>query len=203
MLAPFLLLGFESAADTLTIPRLKKKLLMPPLKGETLAWAIPQGSALTLVCPTRWYFEPDIGTDAPDAVSSFKVLPGSVTVQGVVDRGYLWLKEFPRRWLIVLLCYFSFLLCNMDHVNMSISILPMSREFNWSPATVGLVQSSFFWGYLLTQIAGGIWADKVGGKRVLGLGVVLWSIATILTPITVRITSAFLVYNIKARARCS
>jgi ACS family sodium-dependent inorganic phosphate cotransporter len=91
----------------------------------------------------------------------------------------------------------------MDHVNMSISILPMSREFNWSPATVGLVQSSFFWGYLLTQIAGGIWADKVGGKRVLGLGVVLWSIATILTPIAVRITSAFLVYNIKARARCS
>jgi ACS family sodium-dependent inorganic phosphate cotransporter len=91
----------------------------------------------------------------------------------------------------------------MDHVNMSISILPMSREFNWSPSTVGLVQSSFFWGYLLTQIAGGIWADKVGGKRVLGLGVVLWSIATILTPIAVRITSAFLVYNIKARARCS
>ena len=37
MLAPFLLLGFESAADTLTIPRLKKKLLMSPLKGETLA----------------------------------------------------------------------------------------------------------------------------------------------------------------------
>ena len=32
---------------------------------------------------------------------------------------------------------------------------------------------------------------------------VLWSIATILTPIAVRITSAFLVYNIKARARCS
>jgi len=74
---------------------------------------------------------------------------------------------------------------------MSISILPMSREFNWSPATVGLVQSSFFWGYLLTQIAGGIWADKVGGKRVLGLGVVLWSIATILTPIAARVGFPF------------
>jgi ACS family sodium-dependent inorganic phosphate cotransporter len=79
----------------------------------------------------------------------------------------------------------------------------MSREFNWSPATVGLVQSSFFWGYLLTQIAGGIWEDKVGGKHVLGLGVVLCSISTILTPIVVRITSTFLVYNIKARAGCS
>jgi hypothetical protein len=35
---------------------------------------------------------------------------------------------------------------------MSIAILPMSSEFGWSPATVGLIQSSFFWGYLLTQV---------------------------------------------------
>lgn len=37
---------------------------------------------------------------------------------------------------------------------MSIAILPMSAEFNWNPATVGLIQSSFFWGYLLTQVGG-------------------------------------------------
>jgi len=35
---------------------------------------------------------------------------------------------------------------------MSIAILPMSAENNWNPATVGLIQSSFFWGYLLTQV---------------------------------------------------
>lgn len=35
---------------------------------------------------------------------------------------------------------------------MSIAILPMSKEFNWNSATVGLIQSSFFWGYLLTQV---------------------------------------------------
>lgn len=35
---------------------------------------------------------------------------------------------------------------------MSIAILPMSQEFNWNSATVGLIQSSFFWGYLLTQV---------------------------------------------------
>ncbi|KAK4342538.1 hypothetical protein RND71_038354 [Anisodus tanguticus] len=40
----------------------------------------------------------------------------------------------------------------------------MSSEFHWSPTTVGLIQSSFFWGYLLTQIAGGIWADTVAAK---------------------------------------
>lgn len=35
---------------------------------------------------------------------------------------------------------------------MSIAILPMSKEYNWNSATVGLIQSSFFWGYLLTQV---------------------------------------------------
>ena len=38
------------------------------------------------------------------------------------------------------------------------------------------------------QIVGGIWADKVGGKLVLGFGVVWWSIATVLTPIAARIS---------------
>ncbi|KAG9441323.1 hypothetical protein H6P81_017177 [Aristolochia fimbriata] len=103
-----------------------------------------------------------------------------------------WWERFPKRWLIVLLCFSAFLLCNMDRVNMSIAILPMSQEFNWNPATVGLIQSSFFWGYLLTQIVGGIWADKLGGKLVLGFGVVWWSIATLLTPIAARIGLPFL-----------
>lgn len=38
-------------------------------------------------------------------------------------------------------------------------------------------------GYLLTQVAGGIWADRFGGKVVLGFGVVWWSMATALTPL--------------------
>lgn len=91
---------------------------------------------------------------------------------------------WQKRWTIVGLCFVAFLLCNMDRVNMSIAILPMSEEFNWTPTTVGLVQSSFFWGYLLTQVAGGIWADSLGGKHVLGFGVIWWSLATMLTPIT-------------------
>ncbi|XP_009134563.1 ascorbate transporter, chloroplastic isoform X1 [Brassica rapa] len=103
-----------------------------------------------------------------------------------------WQLQFPRRWVIVLLCFASFLLCNMDRVNMSIAILPMSQQYNWNSATVGLIQSSFFWGYLLTQILGGIWADKYGGKVVLGFGVVWWSIATVMTPIAAKLGLPFL-----------
>lgn len=103
-----------------------------------------------------------------------------------------WEQQLPKRWTIVLLCFSAFLLCNMDRVNMSIAILPMSAEFNWNSTTMGLIQSSFFWGYLLTQIAGGIWADKVGGKLVLGFGVIWWSVATVLTPIAAKIGLPFL-----------
>lgn len=122
-------------------------------------------------------------TGSPSDVPADTVLVGGVSA---------WWQQFPKRWTIVVLCFFSFLLCNMDRVNMSIAILPMSAEYGWSPATVGLIQSSFFWGYLLTQILGGIWADRFGGKVVLGFGVVWWSIATMLTPIAARLGLPFL-----------
>jgi MFS transporter, ACS family, solute carrier family 17 (sodium-dependent inorganic phosphate cotransporter), other len=89
---------------------------------------------------------------------------------------------WKRRWTIVAMCFSAFMLCNMDRVNMSIAILPMAESFSWSSATIGLVQSSFFWGYLLTQILGGVWADRYGGKVVLGFGVIWWSLATFMTP---------------------
>ncbi|EFN57500.1 hypothetical protein CHLNCDRAFT_143059 [Chlorella variabilis] len=95
---------------------------------------------------------------------------------------------WKRRWTMIAMCFVAFLLCNMDRVNMSIAILPISQHFQWNSATIGLVQSSFFWGYLLTQVAGGVWADRFGGKRVLGFGVVWWSLATVITPIAARVS---------------
>jgi len=44
----------------------------------------------------------------------------------------------------------------------------------------------------LLQIAGGIWADTVGGKQVLGFGVIWWSVATALTPIAAKLGLPFL-----------
>ena len=39
-------------------------------------------------------------------------------------------------------------------VNISVAIIPMAQDFGWSPTVSGLVQSSFFWGYALSQIPG-------------------------------------------------
>lgn len=59
----------------------------------------------------------------------------------------------------------------------------MAKYYGWSQTTVGVIQSAFFWGYVLTQIPGGYLADRFGGKHVLAAGVVMWSTMTLLTPL--------------------
>lgn len=88
----------------------------------------------------------------------------------------------PERLRVVLLCFLSFILCNVDRINISVAILPMADHYGWSQTTIGLIQSAFFYGYVLTQIPGGYLADKYGGKQVLSFGVVSWSLMTLLTP---------------------
>ncbi|KAJ9539248.1 hypothetical protein OSB04_031981 [Centaurea solstitialis] len=126
------------------------------------------------------------GTNLDSFVASEGGASEAALVGGVQETKPWW-EQFAKRFVIVLLCFSAFLLCNMDRVNMSIAILPMSKEFNWNSATVGLIQSSFFWGYLLTQIVGGIWADKIGGKQVLVL-----ELSGVLTPIAAKIGLPFL-----------
>jgi ACS family sodium-dependent inorganic phosphate cotransporter len=92
-------------------------------------------------------------------------------------------KGFWRtRYTVILLCFAATFICYIDRVNISVAILPMAEELGWDTATQGAVLSSFYIGYLLMQIGGGRLADRFGGKLILGLGVVVWSIFTIITP---------------------
>ena len=83
---------------------------------------------------------------------------------------------------MVALAFASVFVCYIDRVNISVAIIPMAEDLGWSMETQGIVLSSFFVGYLLLQIVGGRLADRFGGKVVLGTGVVLWSLFTLLTP---------------------
>ncbi len=90
--------------------------------------------------------------------------------------------QWQSRYTMVSLCAMATFICYIDRVNISVAIIPMAEEFGWDQGTRGLILSSFFVGYLLTQIAGGWLADRFGGKAVLGFGVVFWSFFTIITP---------------------
>ena len=94
----------------------------------------------------------------------------------------LLLPNLPRRHWLVLLCFLSVFICYIDRVNISVAIIPMAAEHGWSMGVQSYVMSSFFVGYLLLQIVGGRLADRFGGKRVLAVGVLVWSLFTVLTP---------------------
>jgi ACS family sodium-dependent inorganic phosphate cotransporter len=89
----------------------------------------------------------------------------------------------PGRYKTVFATSIAFIICNMDKVNISVAIIPMAQDFGWSPTTTGLVQSSFFYGYLASQIPGGYVVSKYGGRVILPAGVVIWSGATAAVPV--------------------
>ncbi|XP_014102770.2 putative inorganic phosphate cotransporter isoform X1 [Bactrocera oleae] len=80
-------------------------------------------------------------------------------------------------------------------VNLSVAIVVMTdnsenpdfEQFDWNERTRSLLLSSFFWGYIITQVPGGSLARKFGGKTTLLFGVLICSVLAILTPIFAQI----------------
>ncbi|KAL7195192.1 hypothetical protein ACSBR1_035418 [Camellia fascicularis] len=88
----------------------------------------------------------------------------------------------PERFKVVALMACVMCLCNADRVVMSVAIVPLAAKHGWNSSFLGIVQSSFLWGYIVSSVIGGVLVDKYGGKRVIAWGVALWSVATLLTP---------------------
>ncbi|KAK1338249.1 hypothetical protein QTO34_001364 [Cnephaeus nilssonii] len=57
------------------------------------------------------------------------------------------------------------------------------KRYKWDAETQGWILGSFFYGYIITQIPGGYVASKVGGKLLLGFGILGTSVFTLFTPI--------------------
>ena len=91
-------------------------------------------------------------------------------------------SNLPRRVHVVFLTFAAVFICYIDRVNISVAIIPMAEEFNWGLQTQGMILSSFAVGYILLQVIGGRLADRYGGKIILGIGVLVWSLFTILAP---------------------
>ncbi|XP_073132301.1 probable anion transporter 6, chloroplastic [Henckelia pumila] len=104
---------------------------------------------------------------------------------GEVGLEWVWppWQNLPQRYKLIGTTSLAFVVCNMDKVNLSVAIIPMSHQFGWNASVAGLVQSSFFWGYALSQLPGG-WLSKIfGGRKVLQVGVLVWSLATAFVPV--------------------
>lgn len=69
----------------------------------------------------------------------------------------------------------------LDRMVMATAIPFIAKEFSLTPVAVGVVLSSFFFGYASFQIVGGILADRFGARKVLTWAIVWWSAFTAFT----------------------
>ncbi|MAR95686.1 MAG: MFS transporter [Gammaproteobacteria bacterium] len=89
---------------------------------------------------------------------------------------------FPYRIKVIFLSFIAVFICYIDRVNISVAIIPMQEQFGWSELQVGIVLGTFYAGYMISMTLGGYFADKYGGKKVLGYALIVWSLFTIITP---------------------
>nr|XP_040138899.1 sialin-like [Ictidomys tridecemlineatus] len=67
------------------------------------------------------------------------------------------------------------------------------KRYQWDAETQGWILGSFFYGYIITQIPGGYVASKIGGKLLLGFGILGTSVFTLFTPIAADLGVAALI----------
>lgn len=75
---------------------------------------------------------------------------------------------------------------------MSVAIPYIAAEYHLDALTSGAAITAFFAGYAITQIPGGLLADKFGVRKVAASAMLWWSIFTALTGAAVNITQLFL-----------
>ncbi|KAH9281175.1 Sodium-dependent phosphate transport protein 1, chloroplastic [Echinococcus granulosus] len=91
-------------------------------------------------------------------------------------------KPAAAPYVIIALCCIANFINAADRVLMPITIISMADEFDWDLHFQGWILSSFSVGYLSSLVAGGSAAKNFGGRRVLTLAVLLWSLSSFLTP---------------------
>ena len=83
---------------------------------------------------------------------------------------------------VALPCAGALLLCNLYRVFLPIALMRMAPTFGWNAAAQGSLMSAFLLGYACTQVVGGRLADAVGGRNVLGAGMIFCVLTTAATP---------------------
>lgn len=86
-----------------------------------------------------------------------------------------------RWWRIGVLLFLVYTVAFADRSNISVAAPAMIRDLGLSATVTGVLLSAFFWGYVITQIPGGIAASRFGPKAVIVGTLTVWGLAAIAT----------------------
>lgn len=89
----------------------------------------------------------------------------------------------PRRYLIVFLTFICTSVCYIERVGFSIAYTAAADAAGITQSSKGAILSTFYYGYACSQVPGGWAAQRIGGRRVLLLSFVLWSLTCAFVPL--------------------
>ena len=104
-----------------------------------------------------------------------------------------WNKQFRIKWTVIL--FLGAFLVYAARTSMSVAVTSIATELGWNKEVSGMVLSSFFAGYVTSNILGGYFADKYGGEKVMLYGAMLWITMTALLPVFARYPGFFFFNN--------
>ena len=91
--------------------------------------------------------------------------------------------------------FWGFVASYAMRVNLSMAMVDMvsgstskalAGEFDWNGEDEGIILGAFFWGYVVTQVPGGMLAEHFGGKWPFGIGMLITAVFSLLTPLAAR-----------------
>jgi MFS family permease len=92
----------------------------------------------------------------------------------------------PVNWSVCLpIFFFGNILLWADRSNFSVAAAVWSKQYGWTPATLGILLSAFSLGYCLMQPFGGWIGDRIGPRKTIALTCAGWSFWVLLTPLAV------------------
>lgn len=89
----------------------------------------------------------------------------------------------PRRYLIVILTFICTCVCYIERVGFSIAYTAAADAAGITQSSKGVILSTFYYGYACSQVPGGWAAQRIGGRRILLLSFILWSLTCAFVPL--------------------
>lgn len=86
------------------------------------------------------------------------------------------------RWLLLGIVFMSCLIAYLDRVNLSVCATFIMEDMHFDRVQLGYAMSAFFAAYALTQIPGGILAERWGIRKNGAFAMCWWSLFTFMTP---------------------
>lgn len=113
-----------------------------------------------------------------------------------------WITTFKTRHILTVYAFFGFFFAYSMRAQLSVAIVEMTKHsrknitnttVEWSPLLQGYILSSFFYGYIITQLPAAFLTTKYGGRWFFGAGIGICSFLSLLMPAATYLGAGYLI----------